>query len=41
MLEAKVLFTLDGVNLTIKCTIEDKIKDLCKNYSTKINSVHE
>ena len=37
MLEANVIFTLDGVNLTIKCTTEDKIKDICKKYSTKIN----
>ena len=38
MTEVNVIFTLDGVNLTIKCTTEDKMKDICKNYSTKINS---
>ena len=38
MSEVNVIFTLDGVNLTIKCTTEDKMKDICKNYSTKINS---
>ena len=37
MSETNVVFTLDGVNLTIKFTIEDKMKDICKNYSTKIN----
>ena len=37
MSEANVIFTLDGVNLTIKCTTEDKMKDICKNYSKKIN----
>ena len=37
MSEAKVIFILDGVNLTIQCTIEDKIQDICKRYSTKIN----
>ena len=37
MLEANVIFTLDGVNLTIKCTTEDKIKDICKKYCAKIN----
>ena len=37
MSRANVIFTLDGVNLTIQCTTEDKMKDICKNYSTKIN----
>ena len=37
MSEANIIFTLDGVNLTIQCTIEDKMKDICKCYSTKIN----
>ena len=37
MSEANIVFTLDGVNLTIHCTTEDKMKDLCQNYSTKIN----
>ena len=37
MSEANVLFTLDGVNLMIKCKTEDKIKDICKSYSTKID----
>ena len=37
MTEAKVIFTLDGVNLTIQCTTKDKMKDICKRYSIKIN----
>ena len=37
MSEANVIFTLDGINLTIQCTTEDKMEDICKNYSTKIN----
>ena len=37
MSEANVFFSLDGVNLTIQCTTEDKMKDTCKSYSTKIN----
>ena len=37
MSEANVFFSLDGVNLTIQCTTEDKMKDICKSYSTKIN----
>ena len=36
MSEASVVFTLDGVNLTIKCTTEDKIKEICEKYSTQI-----
>ena len=38
MSEANVVFTLDGVNLTIKCTTEDRMNDICKNYSTKTNN---
>ena len=37
MSEESVIFTLDGVNLTIHCTKEEKMKDICKRYSTKIN----
>ena len=37
MSEANVIFTLDGVNLTIQCTKEDKMKEICKSYSNKIN----
>ena len=37
MSEANVVFTLDGENLTINCTTEDKMNDICKNYSAKIN----
>ena len=38
MSEAKIIFTLDGVNLTIQCTPEDKIKDICQKYATKVGS---
>ena len=37
MSKANVLFSLNGVNLTIKCTPEDKMKVICKNYSEEIN----
>ena len=37
MSEANVIFTLDGLNLKIQCTLEEKMNDICKNYSTKIN----
>jgi hypothetical protein len=38
MAKAKIIFTLDGVNLTIQCTPEDKIKDICQKYATKVGS---
>ena len=38
MAEAKIIFTLDGVNLTIQCSPEDKIKDFCQKFATKIGS---
>ena len=37
MSEANVIFSLNGKNLTIQCKTEDKMNDICKNYSTKIN----
>ena len=37
MSEAKVIFSLDGINLTIQCTTNDKMKDIIKRYLTKIN----
>ena len=37
MSEASVIFTLDGINLIIQCALGDKMKDICKNYSAKIN----
>ena len=37
MSEANVDFNLNGIKLTIQCKKEDKMKDICKNYSNKIN----
>ena len=37
MSEAKVIFTLDGEDLTIKCFTTDKMRDICQKYTTKIN----
>ena len=37
MSEANVHFTLDGINLTIQCSLGDKMKDICKSFSAKIN----
>ena len=38
MAEAKIIFTLDGVNITIQCSPEDKIKDICQKFATKVGS---
>ena len=37
MEEAKVVFSSDGVDLTIQCTLEEKMKDICQKYATQIN----
>ena len=37
MSELIVIFTLDGVNVKIKCINKEKMKDIYKNYSAKIN----
>ena len=36
MLKAKVIFTLEGDDLTIQCLKEDKMKDICQKYINKI-----
>ena len=38
MSEAKIIFNFEGIDITIQCSIEDKIKDICQKYATKINS---
>ena len=38
MSEAKIVFNFEGRNLTIQCSQEDKIKDICQKFSTKIDS---
>ena len=37
MAKAKIIFTLDGVNSIIQCSTENKMKEICQNYATKIN----
>ena len=37
MKEANVIFTFNGRDLTIQCTIDDKMTSICEKYSTKIN----
>ena len=36
MAEENVIFILDGAKLTIQCTPNDKMKDICQKYSAKI-----
>ena len=36
MAEAKVIFTFEGSNITIQSSIEDKMKDICQKYATKL-----
>ena len=37
MSEANVLFTLDGCDITIQCSKEDKMRDICQKYAAKVN----
>ena len=37
MSKAKTIFIFNGANLTIQCTTNDKMRDICQNFSTKIN----
>ena len=36
MSNAKVIFTLECINLTIQCLTEDKMRDICQKYSSKV-----
>ena len=37
MSEAKVIFTLDCIELTIQCSSNDKMRDICQKFTTKVN----
>jgi len=37
MADTNVIFLLDGIETSIQCTREDKMKDICQKYSSKIN----
>ena len=37
MSKAKAIFTFDGAKLTIQCKTNDKMRDICQNFSTKVN----
>ena len=36
MIGANTIFTLEGVSLTIQCTENDIMKDICQKYANKI-----
>ena len=38
MSKANVTFTLDGVDVTIQCSPEEKMKAICQRYGTKVNT---
>ena len=36
MIEPKVIFTLDGVDVSIQCSKEVKMKDICQKFANKV-----
>ena len=38
MSDAKIIFTFEGVEITIQCTPEDIIRDICQKLSIKIKT---
>ena len=36
MSEAKIIFNFEGISISIQCSNEDKIIDICQKYVTKI-----
>ena len=38
MSETKIIFTFNGAEITIQCTPEDKIRDICQKLSIKIDT---
>ena len=37
MAEVKVIFIYKGESITIQCSYENMMKDICQMYSTKVN----
>ena len=38
MSNANVVFTLDGIDVTIQCKQTEKMRDICQRYATKIET---
>ena len=36
MSQAKVIFTFEGIEVTIQCSTDESMKDICQKYSNKI-----
>ena len=34
---AEVEFTYNGINTTIQCNLNEKMKDICKRFKVKVN----
>ncbi len=37
MTQAKVIFNFEGIDVTIQCLTNEKMKDICQRYSNKID----
>ena len=37
MSDVKIIFSLEGIDSLIKCTKEEKLKDICLKYATKLD----
>ena len=37
MTRAKVIFNFEGIDVTIQCSTEESMKDICQRYSNKID----
>ena len=37
MIEAKVIFTLNGEDLTIQCSKKNKLRDICQKFANKLS----
>ena len=37
MSEVKVIFILDGDELTIQCSSDDKMRDICQKFASKVH----
>ena len=36
MEKAKVIFNLEGVDVSMQCSTEDRMKDICQKFATKV-----
>ena len=37
MSDVKIIFSLEGIDSLIQCTKEEKLKDICLKYATKLD----